>query len=261
MIKNKYNIRQLNIKEIEQICDNHTCFDESFLEQMAGDSREGVKKLYKKLKRKNDEHSHLEGLYVTEKELWSQNYLHVAGVDEAGRGPLAGPVVAAAVVLPGFVELTGLKDSKKITSSLRKKICIEIKRTALDWSVGTSTVNEILTYNIHWASLLAMKRAVCNLSALPDYVLIDGYNLKNLNIPQKRMVGGDGLSASIAAASVIAKVTRDELMKVLHQIYPQYGFDKHKGYGTREHIQALEKYGAAPIHRTDFSPVKKVLSK
>ncbi len=194
-------------------------------------------------------------LYRYEEELFRQGVSLVAGVDEAGRGPLAGPVVAAAVILPGRVHLPGLNDSKKVSPNRREELALRIKQIALDWAIGISTVNEIELLNIHFASLLAMRRAVQGLSLLPQYLLVDGRFPLELALPQRALVGGDGLSASIAAASILAKVTRDQLMQVCHHLYPQYGFDRHKGYPTSAHRQALSRWGPCPLHRSGFRGV------
>nr|WP_243113833.1 ribonuclease HII [Desulfofundulus salinum] len=198
----------------------------------------------------------MESWYRYEEELLYQGYSLVAGVDEAGRGPLAGPVVAAAVILPGRVFLPGLNDSKKVSPERREDLAHRIKQVALDWAIGISTVNEIELLNIHFASLLAMRRAVQGLSVVPQFLLVDGRFPLNLSLPQRALVGGDASSASIAAASILAKVTRDQLMQVCHHLYPQYGFDRHKGYPTSAHRQALARWGPCPLHRASFRGVR-----
>jgi len=202
----------------------------------------------------------LNSLLSHEKELRLKGYSFIAGVDEAGRGPLAGPVVASAVILPEHIRLYGLDDSKKLSPAKRETLALQIKETAVSWSVSLATVCEIKWINIHWASVLAMKRAVKGLGVTPDYVLIDGRTyIDELRFPQRFLIGGDGLSASIAAASILAKVTRDHLMQVYHRIYPEYGFNKNKGYPTAAHLKSLSFLGPSPIHRTGFSPVKESL--
>lgn len=198
----------------------------------------------------------LEDWFRYEEELYARGYSLVAGVDEAGRGPLAGPVVAAAVILPGRVFLPGLNDSKKVSPERREDLAHRIKQVALDWAIGISTVNEIELLNIHFASLLAMRRAVQGLSVVPQFLLVDGRFPLNLSLPQRALVGGDASSASIAAASILAKVTRDQLMQVCHHLYPQYGFDRHKGYPTSAHRQALARWGPCPLHRAGFRGVQ-----
>jgi len=261
--KKVFNLRSLTVSQIRRLCNSDVEMNSDFLETLSRDPRASVRQIYRQLQQKKakyQENMRLLGhLFKPEQGLWDQGYSQIAGVDEAGRGPLAGPVVAAAVVLPGFVELPGLRDSKKLTPQARQKLAVKIKKVSIDWSVSLSTVSEILCYNIYWASLLAMKRAVLGLRCKPDHLLVDGFAIKDMDIPQKPLVGGDGICASIAAASILAKVTRDELMKVLHLMYPQYGFRNHKGYATREHLRALEKYGPCPVHRTGFAPVKKAL--
>ncbi|SHJ62829.1 ribonuclease HII [Desulfofundulus thermosubterraneus] len=198
----------------------------------------------------------LDNWFRYEEELLRQGYSLVAGVDEAGRGPLAGPVVAAAVILPGRVFLPGLNDSKKISPGRREDLAHRIKQVALDWAIGISTVNEIELLNIHYASLLAMRRAVRSLAVAPQFLLVDGRFPLNLSLPQRALVDGDASCASIAAASILAKVTRDQLMQVCHHLYPQYGFDRHKGYPTSAHRQALVRWGPCPLHRPSFRGVR-----
>lgn len=181
---------------------------------------------------------------------------HIAGVDEAGRGPLAGPVVAAAVILPPNCRLPGLKDSKQLTSRQRQALATAIQEQALAWNVALATVSEIDQLNILQASLLAMRRAVQGLSIAPQHVLVDGrFTLPGLDLPQTAVVRGDAMSPAIAAASVLAKVYRDDLMQALHQLYPQYGFDRHKGYPTAAHRAALKQHGPSPVHRRTFRGV------
>ena len=179
----------------------------------------------------------------------------IAGVDEVGRGPIAGPVVAAAVILPKVTpneRLWELDDSKRLSPTTRDRLAIIIKDVAVAWAINTATVAEIETLNIRQASFLAMRRAICALQPAPDAVLVDGFSIPGLPMPQQAIVGGDHLSNSIAAASVIAKVYRDSLMKALDTKYPGYGFGKHKGYGTPEHFAAVARLGMTPIHRSSF---------
>jgi ribonuclease HII len=178
------------------------------------------------------------------------------GVDEAGRGPLAGPVVAAAVMLPLGVEIPYLNDSKKLTPKKRDALFDIIKQQALDYSISVVDAKIIDEINILRASLLAMKNAVESLKVVPSICLIDGNQKADIALKQLTVVGGDAKSASIAAASILAKVTRDRLMENYAKLYPQYGFEKHKGYGTKVHIEALKKYGKCPIHRLSFAPVR-----
>ena len=179
----------------------------------------------------------------------------VAGVDEAGRGPLAGPVVAAAVILDDLKPIAGLNDSKKLTEKRREKLCDEILAKALCCSIAEASVQEIDTLNILQATLLAMRRAVDGLRLKPVKVLVDGNRLPVLDVRAEAIVQGDALVPAISAASILAKVHRDRLCAQLHAQYPQYGFDRHKGYGTAEHLQALVEHGPSPWHRSSFAPV------
>ncbi len=181
---------------------------------------------------------------------------HVAGVDEAGRGPLAGPVVAAACILPKGISFEGLNDSKQLTAKQRDRLFTELTNTPLlHYAIGIVDVETIDQINILQAALLAMKQAVLALAVQPDYLLIDGNQRIATSIPQETLIGGDARSVSIAAASVLAKVTRDRLMEQYHQQYPQYGFAKHKGYGTAAHLAALIEHGPCAIHRRTFAPI------
>ncbi|MCI6228187.1 MAG: ribonuclease HII [Candidatus Faecousia sp.] len=176
----------------------------------------------------------------------------ICGVDEAGRGPLAGPVCAAAVVLPEHLQIPGLTDSKKLTDKKRRELFPIIQEQAVAYGIGLASEQEIDEINILQATFLAMGRALEQLSVRPEIALIDGNRETDFGLPVKTVVKGDSLSANIAAASVLAKVTRDNLMLELAQQYPEYGFDIHKGYGTKAHYEALRKYGPCPIHRRSF---------
>ena len=185
-----------------------------------------------------------------------QGYRHIAGIDEAGRGPLAGPVVAAAVILPAGFSLEGLDDSKKLSPSRRDSLFDEITGSALAIGVGLADHELIDRINILQATLAAMRQAVEKLQTAPDFLLIDGISQIHLNIPQKTIKRGDSLSASIAAASIIAKVTRDRLMSLYDTQYPGYGFAGHKGYGSASHLAAIAELGPSPIHRLSFRGVR-----
>ena len=200
-------------------------------------------------------------LYAYEEKLMRRGIELVAGVDEAGRGPLAGPVVAAAVILPAAVDLPGLNDSKALSVSKRTSLAEQIFTSALAWAVGTASVAEIDTLNIRQASFLAMRRALEGLRLKPEYVVVDGCPIPALPLPQKGVVRGDAQVAAVAAASIIAKVTRDRLMVELDRQFPQYGFCRHKGYPTPEHLAMLAKFGPSPLHRRSFAPVKNLLEK
>ena len=190
--------------------------------------------------------------YTLEKELNEAGYSNVCGVDEAGRGPLCGSVVAAAVILPDGLYIEGLNDSKKLTEKKREKLFDEICASAIAYSIAESTVDEINEMNILEASLLAMRRAIDGLSVKADFALIDGNVSRDFQLPVKAVVQGDATSPSIAAASILAKVTRDRMCLELDRQYPEYGIAKHKGYGTKVHMNALREHGPSPIHRTKF---------
>lgn len=184
----------------------------------------------------------------------------VCGIDEAGRGPLAGPVVAAAVILNPANPITGLNDSKKLSEKKRELLAVEIREKAIAWCVAEASVEEIDQLNILQATLLAMQRAVAGLSVAAESALVDGNRCPKLMIPVEAVVKGDGKIASIAAASILAKTVRDHGMLVLHDQYPEYGFDRHMGYPTAAHVAALGKHGPSPVHRKNFGPVARQLS-
>ena len=177
------------------------------------------------------------------------------GVDEVGRGPLAGPVVAAAVILDPDRPIDGLNDSKKLSARRRETLAVKIRARALAWAVAEASVEEIDGINILQASLLAMRRAVESLAIKPELALIDGNRCPRLDCPAQAVVGGDGKIASIAAASILAKTVRDAGMLALHEVYPMYGFDRHMGYPTAFHLQALRTHGPSPVHRRSYAPV------
>ncbi len=189
----------------------------------------------------------------------SKGFSAVCGVDEAGRGPLAGPVCAAAVILPKGLILEGVNDSKKLTEKKREKLFDVIKENAVSYSIAYATVEEIESINILNATMLAMKRAVEGLDVKADFAYIDGNRTPDLNIPCEYIIKGDARSMSVAAASILAKVSRDRLMLEYAQQYPQYKFEKHKGYGTKVHTEAIKEFGPAPIHRLSF--LKNILNK
>lgn len=207
-----------------------------------------------------EQKSHLNPTLEEEMALLSQGYAFIAGLDEAGRGCLAGPVVAAAVILPLSEEialpLTGVRDSKQMTPLARERFFDVIHQHALAIGVGVGSVELIDARNILQATKLAMKEALAQLSPVPQALLLDALLLRDISLPQRSIIKGDTRCLSIAAASVIAKVTRDRLMRQLHQEYPAYGFDRHKGYGTPEHLAALQAHGATPHHRQSFAPVR-----
>lgn len=191
-------------------------------------------------------------LWAIEDTCFEEGFRVICGVDEAGRGPLAGPVCAAAVILPAHIEIPGLNDSKKLTDKRRRELYPIIKEQAIAYGIGFASHEEIDEINILQATYLAMERALAQLPVKPDLALIDGNRAKNFGLPVKTVIHGDSLSASIAAASVLAKVTRDDLMLQQDQLYPQYGFAIHKGYGTKAHYEALRNCGPSPVHRMTF---------
>lgn len=198
-----------------------------------------------------------EEMQKRELELIEEGKILIAGVDEAGRGPLAGRVYAAAVILDKDVKILGLEDSKKLSEKKREQLYDEITQKAISWSVAYATESEIDEINILNATHLAMRRAVEGLSVTPDYLIIDGNSIGEMPVPLETMVKGDANSVSVAAASILAKVSRDRYITELDSVYPEYGFRKHKGYGTKAHTDAILKYGVLPIHRTSF--LKKLL--
>lgn len=191
-------------------------------------------------------------MWEIESSFYSEDIQVICGVDEAGRGPLAGPVCAAAVILPKNLVLPGLTDSKKLTDKKRRELFPLIQEQAVAYGIGFATEQEIDEINILQATFLAMQRALDQLNVRPDLALIDGNREKDFGMPVKTVVKGDSLSANIAAASILAKVTRDNLMQELSEQYPQYGFEIHKGYGTKAHYEALREFGISPIHRRTF---------
>ena len=190
--------------------------------------------------------------YTIEKECMANGFAAVCGVDEAGRGPLCGPVVAAACILPTDLEIEGLNDSKKLTEKKREKLFDIITEKAISFSIAQATVEEIDELNILEATLLAMRRAIAGLDVPADYALIDGNVSRDFPLPCRAVIHGDAISPSIAAASILAKVTRDRMCLELDTEYPQYGIAKNKGYGSKAHMDALRTYGPAPIHRKKF---------
>src|SRR5215216_5147501 len=234
------------------------------LEALEVDSRQGAHQLAKRIRGRYRENraegQRLHFLLRFEIELWAQGYGLIAGVDEAGMAPLAGPVVAGAVILPQNYKLRGLNDSKKILDpEKRVELAAQIKLDAVCWSVGVAEVEEIDKINIYHAGLLAMQRAVTGLSLPPDFILLDARKIPNCQVPQRGIIRGDALSASIAAASIIAKTTRDAHMLELDHLYSGYGLATHKGYPTPEHCRLLKALGALPIHRRSFARVRQAL--
>lgn len=226
------------------------------LSELAGDRRVGVRCLGRRLARARAaaraERRRLNSMLEKERGLWRSGTLRVAGVDEAGMGPLAGPVVAAAVVFEPGTEICGMDDSKRLSSARRNELAGIITRDAVAMGIGEASVPEIDRLNIYHAGLLAMKRAVAAIRPTPEVALVDGRRIPNLEVPQETCVGGDRRHFSIAGASILAKTHRDRLMTELDRLYPEYGFARHKGYGTRQHLQAIGRYGRTPVHRASF---------
>ena len=259
------NILNKSIPELRNLfVDRARPVPKGLVEALEMDPRQGAHQLAKKIRNRwrsnRSEGQRLHSLLRFEIELWAQGYALVAGVDEAGMAPLAGPVVAGAVILPQNYKLRGLNDSKKILDETRRdELAAQIKRDALCWSFGFAEVEEIDRLNIYHAGLLAMQRALQGLSCVPHFVLVDARKIPNCPAPQRGIIHGDALSASIAAASLIAKTTRDAHMLELDRAYSGYGLASHKGYPTPEHCRALRELGALPIHRRSFARVREVL--
>lgn len=198
-------------------------------------------------------------LFAIEQGLHRRGYNRVCGVDEAGRGPLAGPVVAAAVIMPPRLIIEGLDDSKKLSETERDRLFERIVDLELECAIGIMNSETIDRENIHRASLMAMRKAVMELNVTPDFVLVDGkFAIPNISLPQCSIIGGDGLTQSIAAASIVAKVTRDRIMRQYEQLFPDFSFASHKGYPTPAHFAELKQFGASSVHRRSFRPVAEV---
>jgi ribonuclease HII len=237
---------------------------DGLLEALEVDPRNGARELARRIRdirrRNRSEGQRLRNLVRFETELWDQGLTLIAGVDEAGMAPLAGPVVAGAVILEKGYRLRGLDDSKKIVDEQRREeLGQQIRSDAVCWSVGVATVEEIDTVNIYRAGLLAMRRALQGLARAPEYALVDARKIPDCTIPQRGIVHGDALSLTIAAASIVAKTTRDAMMIQFDALYPGYGFASHKGYPTPEHCRLLKVKGAVPIHRRSFARVRHAL--
>jgi ribonuclease HII len=197
-------------------------------------------------------------LLRVERDLWRAGVTKVAGVDEVGVGPLAGPVVAAAVIVPEGMRLRGVDDSKKLTPALREVLAAEVAARALGIGIGVVEVADIDRLNIYHAALEAMRRAVLALPFTPEHVVVDARRIPNLDVPQTALIHGDARSFSVAAASIVAKVTRDRMMRELDVLYPQYGFRDNMGYGTPVHLAAIAQHGPSPVHRRSFAPVREL---
>lgn len=254
-------MKKLTIEEIQTKLETIEDVKDPFLKAVQEDERKGAKQLYARwmkrkesfdqAKRKLEEMSQYERMYK------KQGYTNIAGIDEVGRGPLAGPVVAAAVILPDDFNILGIDDSKKLTENKREELFVSIREVAISIGVGIVDAKEIDEINIYEATKKAMGAAISDLHILPDFLLVDAMKLTT-PFPSEAIIKGDSKSISIAAASIIAKVTRDRMMKEMAQSYPEYHFEQNMGYGTREHLEALQQYGATPFHRRTFAPVKEL---
>ena len=251
------------IKEIKEELGKITELDSPLFKEFEKDSRSGVQKEIEKRKKAIQaeiaENMRLEGMLSYEKELYVQGIKLIAGVDEVGRGPLAGPVVAAAVILPKNCKIKGLNDSKKIPKKKHEEIFQAVKDNALAIGIGIMDNHVIDQVNIYEATKLAMKEAISKLDPQPEHLLIDAMKL-DLPITQTSIIKGDANSLSIAAASIIAKVTRDKIMANYDKEFPGYDFSQNAGYGTTKHLEGLEKHGVTPIHRKSFEPIKTLVA-
>ncbi|MDX1631656.1 MAG: ribonuclease HII [Thermoanaerobaculia bacterium] len=232
------------------------------MQKLRRDPRRGVQKLHRILERRRakekEREKRRESLLHFERILWSSGIERLAGVDESGVGPLAGPVVAAAVMFPPETEIEGVDDSKQLEAETRRELAVTIRERATGVAVGTVSVEEIDELNIYHGALLAMRRAVEGLPRSPQHLLVDAREIPELEIPQNRFDKGDGINFSIAAASIVAKVHRDRLMKELDRRFPEYGFASHKGYGTAEHQKAIRVHGPCPAHRRSFKFIREL---
>ncbi|RDY28781.1 ribonuclease HII [Romboutsia weinsteinii] len=250
-------MKDKSVKDIKELVDNlSTDKYLEYIDILRNDERKSVQNIAVKLAKKLDnirrEDERLEKINIYENEGYSKGYVYIGGIDEAGRGPLAGPVVASVVVFKPNTKIEGVNDSKKLSEAKRDELFDIIKEEALDYGIGIVNHEEIDEFNILNATYMAMKKAVNCLDKTPDYLLIDAATIPGIDIDQKPLVKGDSKSISIAAASILAKVTRDSIMYQYDEMYPEYGFKSHKGYGTKEHYEAIEKHGITPIHRKSF---------
>ncbi|PAE21371.1 ribonuclease HII [Bacillus sp. 7504-2] len=250
------------IKEIEEKLAKINDENDPFLEEIKPDARKGVQRLLEKygrqLQQKKQALEKFSHMSRIERNLYKQGYKLITGIDEVGRGPLAGPVVASSVILPEDFQLLGLDDSKKLTEAKREEFYAYIQEHALAVGVGIIQPEEIDQVNIYEATKKAMLSAIAAMPFAPEYLLIDAMKL-DTPYPSQAIIKGDANSISIAAASIIAKVTRDAIMKQLHSEYPFYQFERNMGYGTKEHLVALEKHGMTPYHRKSFEPIKSMM--
>lgn len=257
---------RLSKLSIEEIRERYARSDEPVtpqaLNKLKRDPRQGVRQLYEALKKRYErdtaERTRLDAMLNFERVLWRAGVQHIAGVDEVGMGPLAGPVIAAAVVFPPHTELTGIDDSKRLDLEQREDAERRIRAVAAGIGIGRVEVEEIDTINIYHAGLLAMRRAVEALPMRPQHVLVDARSIPGVDVPQNCFNKGDGINFSIAAASIIAKTHRDRLMDELARAHPEYGFERHKGYCTPEHQEAIRRHGPCAIHRRSFTFIREL---
>ncbi|HTN52752.1 MAG TPA: ribonuclease HII [Anaeromyxobacter sp.] len=257
-------IARLSVAELRaRLLERDTPLPEACEAALEGDGRAGAREVLRLLRarraRNRAEGQRLRHLLRYEVELWDRGVVHVAGVDEAGMAPLAGPVVAGACVLPKDYRPRGIDDSKQLDRKERERLALDIRRNAVCFATARAEVEEIDRLNIYRAGLLALRRAVEGLGVRPGHVLVDARKLPELALPQTPIIHGDALSLTIAAASILAKTTRDALMAELDAAHPGYGFARHKGYPTAEHFDALRRLGACPVHRRSFAPVRQAL--
>jgi len=260
----RMNIKKMSLKRLQElIAERGPEVYADVVQTLGSDPRGGAQRLVRycqaRLEELKTERHRIDRMFNYERQVWAMGYRIVAGLDEVGRGPLAGPVVAAAVVLPGELSLPGLDDFKRLSSKRRQELYDQIRTRAMAIGVGMVHPDGIDEANVMMATYKAMLKAVGALSVTPDYLLIDALHLPNVTQPQAPIVGGEGLSCSIAAASIVAKVTRDDYMIEVDKLYPQYGFAHHKGYGTAEHRDALEHYGPCPIHRKAYGISREIV--
>lgn len=255
-------MKNKTINEIKEIFKTNNLTLEQ-ISQLRQDQRVGVQQIVKKYESQQAELKMQKKRFLKmstiERKLWQAKNHFVAGVDEAGRGPLAGPVVAAAVILPQDFQLIGINDSKKLKAEELQQYYSFIKQQCIGYRISVVDHHFIDETNILTATKKAMSDALLNLKPQPTYALIDAVTLENIHIPTDTMIKGDEKSISIAAASILAKVSRDKIMQQMHEKYPAYNFHEHKGYGTKKHLQRLENHGVSPIHRQSFAPVKKFI--
>lgn len=255
-------MKNATIEEIKHRLETITDDSDPIFIQLSLDSRKGVQDLLKKRKQLREKEKQNKDKYNLmlkyEEKARLTGFKYIAGIDEVGRGPLAGPVVSAAVILPENCYISGINDSKKLSERKRKELAAVIKKEATAIGIGIVAAEDIDAMNIYEATKKSMKLSIQQLTVQPDYLLIDAMKLDTI-YPEESIVKGDLHSVSIAAASIIAKVARDEMMGKYHELYPDYGFNIHKGYGTKAHLTAIDTYGPSPIHRKSFAPIKEMI--